>query len=154
MLSLWQLKFTENGNSTNSPAKTTDHLIDFMEQQCTHYDAQQHQYHSFHQQHQQCLSYQYYDPYPSNDNWQHGSLYPHNHTPGFHGRFHAQDTISPWMLPVATEPCTPPPDPPPFRVMDNPMVVDKLKVAAILLMPTSHPMLATVITISTPTTAH
>ena len=40
MLDPWQLKLTENGNSTKAPM-TIDHMVDFFEQQCIHYNAHQ-----------------------------------------------------------------------------------------------------------------
>ena len=40
MLDPWQLKFTENGNSTEAPM-TIDHMVDFFKQQRIHYNARQ-----------------------------------------------------------------------------------------------------------------
>ena len=40
MLDPWQLKFTENGNSTEDPM-TLDRMVDFFEQQRIHYNARQ-----------------------------------------------------------------------------------------------------------------
>ena len=38
MLDPWQLKFTENGNSTEAPM-TIDHMVGFFKQQHIHYNA-------------------------------------------------------------------------------------------------------------------
>ena len=46
MLPSWQLKFTENGNTTDDPTMNMDCLVDFMEQQCIHYNAQVHNHHN------------------------------------------------------------------------------------------------------------
>ena len=40
MLDPWQLKFTENGNSTKAPM-TINRMVDFFEQQCIHYNTRQ-----------------------------------------------------------------------------------------------------------------
>ena len=40
MLDPWQLKFTENGNSTEAPM-TIDRMVDFFEQQRIHYNTRQ-----------------------------------------------------------------------------------------------------------------
>ena len=47
MLEPWQLKFTENGNSTDA-LMTIDHMVDFFEQQHIHYNARQASQHHVH----------------------------------------------------------------------------------------------------------
>ena len=66
MLPSWQLKFTENGNTTDDPTMTMDCLVDFMEQQRIHYNAQVHNRHNIRQP--QYPHGDYHQPFPRHNN--------------------------------------------------------------------------------------